>query len=81
MNSSTDLLVQMANDIADYFSAEPDPATATTGVVSHIKRFWDPRMRRKLIAHLSQGGAGLNPLAKSAAEQIAAEQTDTATER
>jgi formate dehydrogenase subunit delta len=35
-------------------------------VRSHIRRFWDPRMRREIIAHATEGGAGLTPTAKSA---------------
>lgn len=33
-------LVTMANDIATYFTVEPDHATAVLGVRDHIKRFW-----------------------------------------
>ena len=40
-------LVAMANDIANYFAAEPDRAEAETGVAGHLKRFWDPTMQIK----------------------------------
>jgi formate dehydrogenase subunit delta len=53
-------LVKMANEIATFFEADPDTATRLTGISGHIKRFWDPRMRRALFQHLDQGaGAGL----------------------
>jgi formate dehydrogenase subunit delta len=52
-------LVAMANDIAAFFDAEPDKAVAAEGVRFHISRFWDPRMRREIIAHVQKGGAGL----------------------
>jgi formate dehydrogenase subunit delta len=42
-------LVKMANEIAAFFDAEPDRRTAVDGVAAHIKRFWDPRMRRELV--------------------------------
>jgi formate dehydrogenase subunit delta len=59
-------LVTMANDIATYFTVEPDHATAVLGVRDHIKRFWDPVMRRQLKAHLDDGGEGMLPLSKEA---------------
>ncbi len=59
-------LVAMANDIAAFFDSEPDKAVAAEGVRFHITRFWDPRMRREIVAHLDSGGAGLTPTARSA---------------
>ena len=33
------------------------------GVATLIRMFWDPRMRRELLAHFDQnGGEGLTPL-------------------
>jgi formate dehydrogenase subunit delta len=59
-------LVAMANDIGAFFRAEPDPTEAAKGVASHMQRFWDPRMRRQIVAHLKSGGAGLDEPARSA---------------
>ena len=59
-------LVAMANDIAAFFDSEPDKAVAAEGVRFHLSRFWDPRMRREIISHVSGGGAGLTPTAKAA---------------
>ncbi|RQP25120.1 formate dehydrogenase subunit delta [Piscinibacter terrae] len=56
-------LVRMANQIGDFFDAMPDHAQALEGIAVHIKKFWDPRMRRELLAHMDQGGAiGLSPV-------------------
>jgi formate dehydrogenase subunit delta len=63
-------LVAMANDIAAFFDSEPDKAIAAEGVRFHITRFWDPRMRREIVAHLQGGGAGLCETAKSAVAQL-----------
>ena len=63
---SADRLVQMANDIGHFFAAEPQRVDAVAGIAGHIQRFWDPRMRRKIIAHLQAGGAGLEDLAREA---------------
>ena len=59
-------LVAMANDIAAFFDAEPDKAVAAEGVRFHLVRFWDPRMRREIIFHARDGGAGLVPTALAA---------------
>jgi formate dehydrogenase subunit delta len=56
-------LVSMANDIGDFFAAVPDAAEARSGIATHIRKFWAPRMRRELYAHLdAHAGAGLKPL-------------------
>jgi formate dehydrogenase subunit delta len=64
-------LVTMANDIAAFFDAEPDQAVAAEGVRNHIARFWDPRMRREIIAHLAAGGTGMCATATAAIKALA----------
>ena len=61
-----DGLVRMANQIADFFRLKPEDQ-AVAGAADHIKKFWDPRMKVKMAAHLAHGGEGLNPLALKAA--------------
>ena len=62
----------MANDIGAFFNAEADKAVAAQSVASHIKRYWDPRMRREIVTHYRDGGAGLDPLVRSAVALLAA---------
>ena len=64
-------LVSMANDIGAFWAAEPDKTEAARNVASHLKRFWDPRMRRQIVAHYREGGAGLDDLARSAVALLA----------
>ncbi|HVZ22829.1 MAG TPA: formate dehydrogenase subunit delta [Vicinamibacterales bacterium] len=60
-------LVSMANDIGHFFASEPDKTEAAKSVANHIRRYWDPRMRREMIAYYKEkGGAGLDPLPRSA---------------
>lgn len=59
-------LVKMANEIAAFFAAEPERADAVAGVVGHLRKFWDPRMRRALLAHHDAGGEGMSDLVKEA---------------
>lgn len=64
-------LVAMANDIANFFDSEDDKKVAVEGVRFHLSRFWEPRMRREIIAHVAAGGAGLSPTARAAVELLA----------
>jgi formate dehydrogenase subunit delta len=58
-----DNLVHMANRIAEFFEAMPDRDEARDGVAQHLKRYWEPRMRLELLAHVQANqGAGLRPL-------------------
>jgi formate dehydrogenase subunit delta len=59
-------LVIMVNDIATYFTVEPDHAAAVEGIRNHLTSFWDPVMRRQLKAFIDEGGEGLMPLAQEA---------------
>jgi formate dehydrogenase subunit delta len=61
----SDKLVMMANQIAKFFAVQGE-ARAVPQIADHIEKFWDPRMRREISAHMAQGGAGLDPLAKTA---------------
>lgn len=57
-------LVTMANDIANFFRGASDPGAAARNVADHLRRYWDPRMRRQIITHYDAGGAGLSDLAR-----------------
>jgi formate dehydrogenase subunit delta len=59
-------LVRMANDIGNFFKAEPDHGVAVASVATHLKRFWDPRMRKEIVAYVEGGGAGLMDLVREA---------------
>jgi len=72
---SVERLVQMANDIGHFFAAEPQRADAVAGIAGHISRFWDPRMRRQILAHLAAGGGGLEELPREAVASLAREAT------
>ena len=59
-------LVRMANDIGNFFMSEPDHAVAVDSVALHLRRFWDPRMRKEIVAYVDEGGAGLTDLVREA---------------
>ena len=53
-------MIRMANQIASFFNGS-GPDAAVKDAAEHINKFWDPRMRTALIAHLAKGGEGLDP--------------------
>ena len=67
-------LVYMANQIATYFRTQPhDEAVAST--LDHLKKFWEPRMRRQILEHLEHHqGEGLNEIALAAIMKLAESQ-------
>jgi formate dehydrogenase subunit delta len=66
-------LVKMANDIGNFFGAEPDRAAAVEGVADHLRKFWDPRMRQAIVDHCREGGLGLSELSRDAVARLAEE--------
>jgi formate dehydrogenase subunit delta len=62
----------MANDIGHFFDADADKNEAAKSIATHITRYWDPRMRREIVKHYREaGGAGLEPVARSAIALLA----------
>ena len=59
-HSNHNNLVYMANQIGKFFESQGHDQEVA-GVSDHIRKFWDPRMRKGIYAHLDAGGAGLDP--------------------
>jgi formate dehydrogenase subunit delta len=68
--SNAEHLVKMANQIEAFFRAETDRNVAVEGILNHIQRFWDPRMRKQIVSHLRAGGLGLGDLATEAVKHL-----------
>ena len=62
-------LVMMANQIGKFFASQREEIRVP-GIAEHIKKFWEPRMRNQIFAHLDTGGEGLDPLVKRALETL-----------
>ncbi len=71
---SRDDIVRMANQIADFFKAYPEDM-AVRETSTHLRNFWEPRMRAQLLGLLAQKDSGkdsgLNPIALAAARLLA----------
>lgn len=63
-------LVAMANQIGAFFDSQGGREEAVTGIGDHLKRFWDPRMRQAIGAHLAAGGAGLRDTVAEAVRRL-----------
>ena len=62
-------LVTMVNEIAAFFAGE-DPGKAAENVANHLRRYWDPRMRRQIVEHATLGGEGLSQVGRAGVELI-----------
>ena len=62
-------MVRMANQIAAFFNGAGHEL-AVKDSAEHINKFWEPRMRKALIAYLEKGGEGLDPTILEAASLI-----------
>jgi formate dehydrogenase subunit delta len=64
-----ELMVHNANQIALYFASFPREE-AIDGVLNHIQKFWERRMKDQLLAYIGQGGAGLHELVLEAVKRM-----------
>lgn len=70
MSGSSEHIVQMANDIGNFFRAESDRQVAIDGISNHINKFWTRRMREKLLEYVRHGGTELDELPRAAVAQV-----------
>ncbi|HEY2807566.1 MAG TPA: formate dehydrogenase subunit delta [Steroidobacteraceae bacterium] len=72
-----DLLIKMANQIGEFFQGV-SPAQAAADVATHLNRYWEPRMRKQIVAYYEERhGAGLTDTALGGI-QILKQQADKA---
>ena len=58
---SPEKLVYMANKIGKFF-AHGSEKDAVFNTVDHLKKFWDPRMRKAIVEYVAGGGGGYSRL-------------------
>ena len=67
-----DLLIKMANQITDFWEGEAGHEVAVKEVATHLRRYWEPRMRAQMITYYHERqGSGLNDIAKAAVGVLA----------
>jgi formate dehydrogenase subunit delta len=67
-------LIKMANDIGNFFNSDPDKEAAVEGVFDHLRKSWEPRMRKEIIQYYREDGSELSELVKQAVARLASEQ-------
>jgi formate dehydrogenase subunit delta len=67
---SDDKLAYMANQIGRFFLSQKQD-TAVAAIEDHLLKFWDPRMRKAIVAQLAAGSITLEPLVRQAIEHMA----------
>jgi formate dehydrogenase subunit delta len=64
---SHDKLAYMANQIGRFFAHQKDEQ-AIAAINDHLRKFWDPRMRKQIVDQLDT--AELDPRVRRAVEQL-----------
>lgn len=67
-------MVHMANQIALNFSGY-SREEAIEKTCTHLRMFWEPRMRKQLHEYVQKGGAGLHEYVLAAEERLRAQPT------
>ena len=75
---SPDRLVYMANQIGKFFESQR-AHEVVPGIANHIKKFWDPRMRKAIFAYMDAGGEGIDPPVRKALDHLQAEAKEKGT--
>lgn len=68
--STEDRLIYMANQIARNLAAQ-GPDQAVDMLAQHLRKFWDPRMRERIVALAAARPEDFTPCAAKAVAQIA----------
>jgi len=67
--STEDRLIYMANQIARNLAAQ-GPERSAQMVADHIRDFWDPSMKRRIVALANDRPEALSPIASAAVSRI-----------
>ncbi|QKE85291.1 formate dehydrogenase subunit delta [Arthrobacter sp. NEB 688] len=62
-------VVRLGHDLVRNFEALPREKAAEE-IATHVKKFWEPRMRHELLARVRRGDTDLHPLLVRAAEDL-----------
>lgn len=70
-------VIRMGNDIARHLEHLP-AEDAAVELATHVKKFWEPRMRHELLAHLRWKDLTMHPLLVAACEHLVDGEYDAA---
>ena len=66
-------LAQMVDDISNFFVASSAPGMAAQDIAGHIRRAWDPRMRKQIVEVWRAGSVEFSDLGRQAIAILAAD--------
>lgn len=66
-DTELDHLLQMLGDIERNLAFNSD---AEQRIAEHLRRYWAPSMRTRILNHLAAGGAGINELSQRALARL-----------
>jgi len=73
-------VVRLGHDLVRNFESLPADQAAVE-IATHIRKFWEPRMRQELLARIRWGDVTLHPLLVLAAEGLVDGEVDRAAVR
>jgi len=59
-------LVKMANEIGTFFESAADHKEAVASIATHLRNFWEPRMRKQIIEYARGADGELKDIVKEA---------------
>ena len=77
MSTAEPAVVRMGHDLVRNLGHLP-PETATMEIATHLKEFWEPRMRHALLGGIRWGDTTLHPLLVAAAGDLVDGEVDRA---
>lgn len=77
MSGEVPPVVRLGHDLVRNFETLP-PEKAAEEIATHIRKFWEPRMRRELLARTRQDASDLHPLLVRASEYLVEGEVDHA---
>ena len=73
-------MVKMVNEISLFYEGESGVGEkAAHDVANHLRRFWDPRMRKQIVSHYQSGAHGLDDVGRTAVGMLASGDSSPAT--
>jgi len=70
MSKDIDKLIKMANQVGDFFEANPDVELAKKEIAAHLNKFWNSIMINTIVAHVKTGAeSALHPQVAEAIKQ------------
>jgi formate dehydrogenase subunit delta len=69
MSDDVAAVVRLGHDLVRNFEVLPEDV-ASVEIATHIRKFWEPRMRHELLARIRWGDTALHPLLVAAAGHL-----------